>query len=49
MNLSKTIRKTPVDINLESAGTTYVDPGIKQQPKYDDEDKWVSGQHMFAV
>uniref|UniRef100_A0A383W9Z7 Thioredoxin domain-containing protein n=1 Tax=Tetradesmus obliquus TaxID=3088 RepID=A0A383W9Z7_TETOB len=40
MNLTKTIRKTPVDINLESAGTTYVDPGIKQQPKYDDEDKW---------
>eukprot|EP00882_Tetradesmus_deserticola_P024122 GHRQ01026351.1.p1 GENE.GHRQ01026351.1~~GHRQ01026351.1.p1 ORF type:complete len:372 (+),score=79.39 GHRQ01026351.1:168-1283(+) len=40
MNLTKTIRKTPVDLNLESAGVTYVDSGTKQQPKYDDEDKW---------
>lgn len=42
MNLTKTIRKTPVDLNLETAGVTYVEQGTKQQPKYDDEDKWVS-------
>jgi hypothetical protein len=49
MNLTKTIRKTPVDLNLETAGTTYVDPGLKQQPKYDDEDKWVRDAAVFVI
>jgi hypothetical protein len=49
MNLTKTIRKTPVDLNLETAGTTYVDPGNKPQPKYDDEDKWVSARPFYGA
>jgi hypothetical protein len=49
MNLTKTIRKTPVDLNLETAGTTYVEPGLKQQPKYDDEDKWVSAAQAWGL
>lgn len=40
MNLTKTIRKTPVDLALERQGETYVDTP-KQQPKYDEEGKWV--------
>jgi hypothetical protein len=48
MNLTKTIRKTPVDLNLETAGTTYVDPGNSPKPKYDEEDKWVSAQPLYG-
>jgi hypothetical protein len=41
MNLTKTLRKTAIDLNLDHHGSTYED-NHKVQPKYDDEDMWVS-------
>jgi hypothetical protein len=41
MNLTKTLRKTPIDLNLDHHGAAYED-NHKVQPKYDDEDMWVS-------
>lgn len=41
MNLTKTVRKAPVDINLDRQGAAYEDTH-KVEPKYDDEDMWVS-------
>lgn len=43
MNLTKTLRKTPIDLNLDHHGAAYED-NHKVQPKYDDEDMWVSKQ-----
>lgn len=40
MNLTKTLRKVPVDINLDRQGAAYEDKH-QVQPKYDDEDMWV--------
>lgn len=52
MNLTKTIGKVPIDLNLNAAGHAVPDhaqhpPG---GPKYDPEDKWVSAavQHAHA-
>jgi hypothetical protein len=45
MNLTKTITKTPIDINLEKQGATYLDQNNKKQPKYDEEHLWVSKAH----
>jgi hypothetical protein len=41
MNLTKTIRKTPVDLDLRRQGAAY-DDSKKADVKYDDEDAWVS-------
>lgn len=41
MNLTKTLRKVPIDINLDRHGAAYEDKH-KVEPKYDDEDMWVS-------
>lgn len=41
MNLTKTLRKAPIDVNLDRQGPSYEEQH-KAQPKYDDEDKWVS-------
>jgi hypothetical protein len=42
MNLTKTLRKTAIDLNLDHHGASYED-NHKVQPKYDAEDMWVSG------
>jgi hypothetical protein len=42
MNLTKTLRKAPIDLNLEKQGASYEDTH-KVEPKYDAEDMWVSG------
>jgi hypothetical protein len=41
MNLTKTVRKAPIDINMDRQGAAYEDTH-KHDPKYDDEDMWVS-------
>eukprot|EP00878_Enallax_costatus_P015263 GHUV01015981.1.p1 GENE.GHUV01015981.1~~GHUV01015981.1.p1 ORF type:complete len:142 (+),score=11.00 GHUV01015981.1:198-623(+) len=41
MNLTKTLRKVPIDINLDRQGAAYEDKH-QVQPKYDEEDMWVS-------
>lgn len=42
MNLTKTVRKVPIDLDLQKAGAAVEDTGHKDGPKYDDEDAWVS-------
>eukprot|EP00775_Hariotina_reticulata_P009534 gene9534-9698_t len=39
MNLTKTLRKAPIDLNLEKQGAAYEDTH-KVEPKYDAEDMW---------
>jgi hypothetical protein len=41
MNLTKTVRKAPIDLNMDRQGAAYEDTH-KHDPKYDDEDMWVS-------
>lgn len=48
MNLTKTLRKTPIDLNLDHHGAAYED-NHKVQPKYDDEDMWVSNCYSNVV
>jgi hypothetical protein len=40
MNLTKTVRKMPIDLDLSAAGGEHEDHG-RAAPKYDDADKWV--------
>lgn len=44
MNLTKTVRRVPIDLDLNKAGAAEVDSssGPKPGPKYDPEDSWVS-------
>jgi hypothetical protein len=42
MNLTKTIRKLPIDAVFNRAGHAYEDDHSKAAVKYDDEDMWVS-------
>lgn len=49
MNLTKTITKTPIDINLEKQGATYVDQNNKKLPKYDEEHLWVRKAHSVTT
>ena len=45
---AQTLRKTPIDLNLDHHGAAYED-NHKVQPKYDDEDMWVSdGRHSSS-
>jgi hypothetical protein len=48
MNLTKTLRKTPIDLHLDHHGAAYED-NHKVQPKYDDEDMWVSYMVLSVV
>ena len=41
MNLTKTIRKLPIDAVFNRAGHAYEDDHSKAAVKYDDEDMWV--------
>jgi len=43
MNLTKTVRKVPIDINLEKAGVSVDESHgrVEGGPKYDAEDTWV--------
>lgn len=49
MNLTKTVRKAPIDLDLSEVGHAVEDSGgggaHGPGPKYDDEDKWVSRRH----
>ena len=43
LNLTKTVRKVPITLDLERAGAAYEDAHdarAKPGPKYDDEDEW---------
>lgn len=48
MNLTKTIRKSPVDVNLDLAGPVYLEDNHanKAGPKYDEEHLWVSSRQQ---
>lgn len=48
MNLTKTVRKAPIDLNMDRQGAAYEDTH-KHDPKYDDEDMWVSGVVRLSV
>ena len=49
MNLTKTVRKTPVDLDLSKAGAAQDgDGGARPAPKYDDEDKWWENVNISA-
>ncbi len=43
MNLTKTVRKVPIDLNLEKAGVAVDENHGKKEggPKYDAADTWV--------
>lgn len=45
MNLTKTVSKTPIDVNLDLAGPVYHEQQhtAKTSPKYDEEHLWVRG------
>jgi len=45
MNLTKTVRKTPIDLELQHVGAAVGDESTHKEggPKYDAEDMWVSG------
>jgi hypothetical protein len=46
MNLTKTVRKVPIDLDLQKAGVAVDDAGSGHKPggpKYDAEDTWVGG------
>ena len=43
LNLTKTVRKVPITLDLERAGAAYEDAADAHSqpgPKYDDEDEW---------
>ncbi|KAI8473082.1 MAG: protein disulfide isomerase [Monoraphidium minutum] len=40
MNLTKTVRKVPIDLDMQRAGAAVEDAGKQPAPKYDDEDTW---------
>jgi hypothetical protein len=44
MNLTKTVQKSPIDLDLKQTGAVVADHATHKQggPKYDAEDMWVS-------
>lgn len=44
MNLTKTVRKAPISLDLLRVGAAMEDTQHKPQPKYDEEGKFVSGR-----
>ena len=44
LNITKTVRKTPINLELQRTGAAVDDSHKKKDPKYDHEDRFVSAR-----